>query len=82
MPDKPSPSQKSKWLYWYLRPPQYAGWFCLIWNVFDVHGAVGLGTVGYLTALGVAFAGALPIGFFAQVFWSSKPWAEKYDLSK
>lgn len=41
-----------------LSPFIEAAFFCLYWNVFKVYEAVGhgLGTVGYLTALGVDLA--------------------------
>lgn len=62
-----------------LMPFIDAAFFCLYWNEFDVHGAVGhgLGTVNYWTAVGVNLTVSLVLGVFAAAIYSSIRYRKK-----
>lgn len=59
-----------------------AAMFCLYWNVFDTHSAVGLGSVNYWTALGVDYSAACIFMAMGMAWYGGKIYAEEYSLIK
>lgn len=76
------PSKGAKVITQLLLGPLEAAVFCLYWNIFQVHVAIGhgLGTVNYWTALGVDVTVSSVISAFALAFWGAKYFARNMSI--